>query len=228
VYRRSTEATYDVVAADSLVRAAAGVGTAPKNASAIARHVLDRASGDDVAILVARFDFAKSEQPLPHITFDPHDPDAACQARAILLSALTERNGAAQVSGAVRLPGPYASLSDWCRDGGERQPPFAEGRASGRNARTATAIASAHSGNDMARPCGGTSVRIRAGWRPCNQPPKASLARRHMRSKAAPRLVGISAGLGGCPSMTVIAKPTMSRSSVLSGLLAISGEKGSV
>lgn len=61
-----------------------------------------------------------------------------------------------------------------------------------------------------------------------NQPPKASFARRHKRSKAAPRFVGISAGSGACPSITVIAKPAMSRSSLLSGRLAISGDRGLV
>lgn len=60
-----TEANHDVIAGDAHLRAAAAnVAAAPWSApaSAIQTQVLDRASSDDVAILVARFDFVNSEQ----------------------------------------------------------------------------------------------------------------------------------------------------------------------
>jgi len=90
-----TEASHDLIAGDALLHEAAEKVAATaweRPAGALRRHVLGAAaSDDDLAILVARFDFAKAEAGITRLTFDVRDAEAAHRARAVLIATLTTR-----------------------------------------------------------------------------------------------------------------------------------------
>jgi CHASE3 domain sensor protein len=90
-----TEATRDLIAGDALLHeAAAKVAARPGKfpAAALRRHVLGAApSEDDLAILVAGFDFAEAEVGITRLTFDVRDAEAARHAREVLVTILKTR-----------------------------------------------------------------------------------------------------------------------------------------
>jgi anti-sigma regulatory factor (Ser/Thr protein kinase) len=90
-----TEATRDLIAGDALLHeVAAKVAATPwkSPAETLRQGVLGAAaSDDDLAILVARFDFDEAEAGITRLTFDVRDADAARHARGVLVTTLTTR-----------------------------------------------------------------------------------------------------------------------------------------
>jgi len=99
-----SEATHDILAGEALVRAAlAAIAQLPwrRPATEIQRRVLADGSMDDVAILVARFDFAQAERYIRRLEFDVRAAGAAREARDTLLNLLSARKfGPAEMANA--------------------------------------------------------------------------------------------------------------------------------
>jgi anti-sigma regulatory factor (Ser/Thr protein kinase) len=98
-----SEATRDVLAGEELVRAVVtSVAREPwrEPATQIARRVLTNGSSDDVAILVARFDFAEVERFIERMSFDVRDATASRNARDLFVNVLVARgfDGASQLN----------------------------------------------------------------------------------------------------------------------------------